>query len=249
VNEAFARRYWPEREGIGESFTMLERREVDTPTEAPSTVFQVVGIVQDQDPAFPGARRGPFVWIPYTQDYPSRAIIHVKGRTSAADMVPLLRREVPLRPGEVPLIPAQTYHDAIRGRFMGHGIASKLLSWAGLFALGLAVIGIFGIVSFSVSQRLREMAIRQAIGAPRATVLRSLVWEGMFLTVLGLVLGLGLVVPMGVLMRSFLVGVGPIDPLAFGGGSLLLVGAAFLASVLPALRVMRVDPMTVLREE
>jgi hypothetical protein len=249
VNEAFVERYLAGTDGLGESFTMVERREVDTPTDAPPTVFQVVGVVQDQDPLMPGARRGPFLWIPYTQDYASRAIIHVKGRTSAAEMVPLLRREVPLRPGEVPLIPAQTYDEAIRGRFLGQGIASKLLSWAGVFALGLAVIGIFGIVSFAVSQRVREMAIRQAIGAPRGTIVRSLIWEGMFLTVVGLGLGLGFAIPTGILMKSLLVGVGPLDPVAIGGGSILLVGAALEAIIVPALNVMSVDPMNVLREE
>ena len=249
VNQAFVQRYWPGKDGIGESFTILERREVDTPTDAPPTVFQVVGVVRDQDPLTPGARRGPFLWIPFTQDHTSRAIIHVKGRTAAADMVPILRREIPLRPGEVPLIPAQTYDDAIRGRFLGHGIASKLLSWAGLFALALAVIGIFGIVSFAVTQRIREMAIRQAIGAPRRAVVRSLIWEGMFLTFVGLVVGLGITIPLGTLMRSLLVGVGPFDPLAVGGGSALLVAAAFAARVFPAHRVMKVDPLTVQREE
>ena len=113
----------------------------------------------------------------------------------------------------------------------------------------LAFIGVFGIVSFTVSQRFREMAIRQAIGAPQTEIIRSLVWEGMFLTVVGLLLGLGLAVPMGILLRSILVGVGPVDPLAVGGGSGLLLGAAFLASLFPALRVMKVDPMDVLREE
>ena len=249
VNEAFVRRYWPESNGLGERFTILERREVDTPTSAPPTPFEVVGVVQDSPPNFPGAMQSPFLWIPFFQDYPSRAIIHVKGRTSAAEMVPLLRREVRLDPGETPLIPAQTYEEAIRGRFMGHEIASELLTYAGLFALILAVIGIYGIVSFAVSQRVREMAIRQAIGARRKEVITSLVWDGMFLTVLGVVVGLALVVPLALVMRSVLYGVEPLDPIAVGGGTGLLIGAAFLASLIPAVRVLSIDPMEVLREE
>ena len=249
VNEAFVGRYWPESSGLGERFTILERREVDTPTAAPPTPFEVVGIVQDAPANVPGAFRDPFIWIPYAQDYPSRAIIHVKGRASAAEMVPLLRREVRLDPGETPLIPAQTYAEAIRGRFMGHEIASRLLTYAGLFALILAVIGIYGIVSFAVSQRVREMAIRQAIGARRKEVVRSLVWDGMFLTVAGAVLGLVLVVPLALVMRAVLYGVEPLDPLAVGGGTALLITAAFLASLIPAVRVLSIDPVEVLREE
>jgi predicted permease len=249
VNEAFVRRYWPDSDGLGERFTMLERREVDTPTAAPPTGFEVVGIIRDQPPAFPGARTGPFVWIPYLQDYSSRAIIHLKGRTSAAEMVPILRKEVPLRLGEVPLIPAQTYREALRGRFLGQEIAAKLLAWAGLFALGLAVIGIFGIVSFAVGRRVREMAIRQAVGADRGQILGSLVWEGMFLTVVGLVLGLALAVPLAMTLRGLLFGIGPLDPLAVGAGAGLLLAAAFVACLIPAMRVMGIDPMEVLREE
>ncbi len=208
-----------------------------------------MGVVQDFPPNFPGAMQSPFLWIPFFQDYPSRAIIHVKGRTGAAEMVPLLRREVRLDPGETPLIPAQTYERAIRGRFLGHEIASELLTYAGLFALILAIIGIYGIVSFAVSQRVREMAIRQAIGARRKEVVTSLVWDGMFLTVLGVIVGLALTVPLALVMRSVLYGVEPLDPIAVGGGTGLLIAAAFLASLIPAVRVLSIDPMEVLREE
>jgi hypothetical protein len=249
VNETFVRRYWPEASGVGERFTILERRETDTPLAAPPTSFQVVGVVQDTPPNYPGAMQSPFIWIPYLQDYSTRAIIHVKGRTSAAEMVELLRREVRLAPGETPLIPAQTYENAIRGRFMGHEMVSELLAYAGLFALILAIIGIYGTVSFAVSQRVREMAIRQALGARRKEVVRSLVWDGMFLTVVGAILGLILVVPMALVMRAVLYGVGPLDPFAVGGGTALLISAAFLASLIPAVRVLSIDPMEVLREE
>jgi predicted permease len=249
VNEAFVRRYWPGRTGLGETFSILERREVDSPEPAPATVVRVVGVIRDTEPGIPGARQGPFLWIPYFQDYPSRAVIHLKGRTSAAEMVPLLREEVPLAPGETPLIPAQTYETAIRGRFLGQEIASHLLSWAGLFAMALAVMGIYGIVTFAVSQRVREMAIRQAVGARRQEVLRSLIWEGMFVAGIGLVLGLALATTLALLIRSQLFGIAPLDPLVMVGSTGLLAVVVLLAALVPSLRAVRTDPMAVLREE
>jgi len=132
---------------------------------------------------------------------------------------------------------------------MGYEIASELLAYSGLFALILAVIGIYGIVSFAVSQRVREMAIRQAMGARRKEVVRSLVWDGMFLTAVGAALGLALVLPLALVMRAVLYGVEPLDLIAVGGGTALLVAAAFLASLIPAVRVLSIDPMEALREE
>lgn len=164
-------------------------------------------------------------------------------------MVPLLRREVPLAPGETPIIPAQPYTEAIRGVFLGQEIAARFLTWAGLFALALALIGIYGVVSFAVSQRVREMAIRQALGAGNTLVFRSLVWEGMHPTVWGAALGLGLAAGLATLARGVFFGVEPLDPVAMIGGAALLLGSAFVATLIPARRALRADPMKVLREE
>jgi putative ABC transport system permease protein len=249
VNEAFIRRFWPDSDGLGRSFTIKERLEVGTPTPAPSTVIQVVGVLQDPPVTLPGSRAEPFIWLPFFQDYPSRAVIHIKGRTSAAAMVPILRREVPLSPGEVPLIPAQTYADAIRGVFVGHEMASKALTWAGLFALVLAIMGIYGVVSFAVAQRVREMAIRQAIGAGDAVVLKQLIWEGMGPTLLGTGIGLLLAGGVALMLRSEFFGVGPLDPLALGSVTGVLLVSALIATLVPARRALRTAPMEVLRQE
>lgn len=249
VNEAFAERYFPESGGLGESFTILERREVDTPTAAPSVVVQVVGVVRDPPASLPGRNKGPFLWTPFFQETPSRAVIHIRGRTSAAAMVPILRREVPLAPGETPILPAQPYSDAIRGVFLGQEIASRLLTWAGLFALALALMGVYGVVSFSVTQRVREMAIRQALGARGTSVFRSLIWEGMYPTVWGTALGLALATGLAVMIRGVFFGVEPLDPIAMIAGTGFLLGSAFLATLIPARRALGADPMKVLREE
>jgi ABC-type antimicrobial peptide transport system permease subunit len=128
-------------------------------------------------------------------------------------------------------------------------LASRAFAYAGLFALLLAVMGIYGIVSFAVSQRSREMAIRQAIGAAKGHVFRTVLVDGMRLTALGLALGLAIALGGAHLARGTLMGVSPVDPAAVLGGAGVLLAAAFLATWVPARRVTRSDPMGVLREE
>ena len=154
---------------------------------------------------------------------------------------PFSRDFPPIEPG--------VYADYVAYRFLGHKIILALLSFSGVFALVLAFIGVFGIVSFAVSLRLREMAIRQAMGARKEQVLGEVLRQSLRGPGVGVILGLGLAIPMAFLARSALLGVAPLDPVAVGGGTLLLLGAALVAGMLPARRLLRSRPMEVLREE
>ena len=163
--------------------------------------------------------------------------------------MPILRSEAPPRAGEVTLIEPGPYQAFIDYRFLGHRLMSTVLTYTGIFALALALIGVFGIVSFSVSQRFREMAIRQAMGARTGEVVGSIVADGLKTTGWGILLGLLLAVPLAFLARSVLLGVAPLDPWALGGGGGLLLVAALIAAVVPARRLKRAEPMEVLRDE
>lgn len=248
VNESFVRRYFAEGPVLGARFTVLEERDFDTPTGAPSRVLEVVGVVRDLEPMEPGAAPAPFFWTAFRQDYSPRAVIHAKGRGGAEPLVPILRREVASEAGEVALIAPTTYAELVRLRTLLPRVASRLLGIAGLFALALAVVGIYGLVSFTVSQRSREMAIRQAMGARSDQVVGAVVRRGLLLAAVGIGVGLVVVVPGALLLRSTLHGITPLDPLALGGGVGVLLLAALVASWLPARRVSRVRPMQVLRE-
>ena len=248
VNETFLDRFFPGSRGIGERFDVSNWFDADRRQDRAAAAVEVVGVVAS--PERPGGgRASPFFWISYLQDPPVRAIVHAKGRVGAEALVPILRQEISARPGEFTLVEPGAYAEYVEYRFLGNRIISAVLSFAGLFALILAFIGVFGIVSFAVSQRYREMAIRQAMGARRGQIVEDVLRHGLGGTALGVLLGLALAVPLAFLARRGLLGVAPLDPLAVGGGTLILVTAAFIAGIVPARRVLRSQPMDVLREE
>jgi putative ABC transport system permease protein len=128
-------------------------------------------------------------------------------------------------------------------------IAGALAASLGVVVLLLAAIGIYGVTSYSVHRRTREIGIRMALGADRAAVMRLVVRQGVVLTATGVALGLAAAAVGAQLIRSLLFGVSALDPVAFAGAALLFAVVSLAASYIPARRAMRVDPMTALRAE
>ncbi len=143
----------------------------------------------------------------------------------------------------------QTMGEIVAQAEAGHRFPTVLLGVFAALALSLAGIGIYGVVSYGVSQRMHEIGIRMALGAQKGDVLRLVVGQGLRLGVSGI--GIGAVAALGLtrLMASMLYGVKPADPLTFLVVSLLLMGVAVLACYIPARRAAKVDPMLVLRHE
>lgn len=248
VNQAFVDRFLQGTGGVGERFQVSGWYDSESREARPGEYMDVIGVLADAVPG-PGETVQPMFWTSFLQDPPVRAIFHARGRGEAEALVPILRREVPRPPEEITLIDPGAYQDMINYRFLGNRIASQVFSFGGAFALLLAFIGVFGIVSFAVTQRFREMAIRRAMGARGGQVFREVVLGGLRTTGVGIVLGLAVVVPMASLARSALLGVGPLDPLAVGGGVIVLVLASLLAGAIPARRLLGTAPMEVLRDE
>ena len=128
-------------------------------------------------------------------------------------------------------------------------IMPKLLALFGAIALLLAVIGVYGVMAYSVSQRTQELGIRRALGAEGRDIVRLVLRQGAILAGLGALIGLGLAFAATRGLSSFLYGVSAFDPVVFGGVTAALVGAAVLASLLPARRATRVDPLVALRAD
>jgi ABC-type antimicrobial peptide transport system permease subunit len=128
-------------------------------------------------------------------------------------------------------------------------IAAMVLGAFGGLALLLAAVGLYGVIAYSVSRRTREVGIRLALGAPRAQVMRMVVWQGGRLAAIGIALGLGISAFVTGLLESLLYGVSGLDPIAFTGAAILLLMVALAANVIPALTASRVNPVTALRSE
>ena len=240
VNETLARRMWPEG-------SPLERIIVLDDVE-----FQVVGVCKDS--RLRNSLEGPlpFVYLAYWQNAyrqqtDSRMVIRVAGEPRA--MLPLLRREIALVDSNVPISEDLPMTSQVNGKYRPVLMTSSVLICSGLIALFLSMIGLYGVLAFSVTQRTREIGIRMALGARQQHVLLLVVAQGMSLAMIGVAIGLGASFALTRVMANLLYGVSAHDPLTFASITLLLTAVALLACYLPARRAARVDPMTALRCE
>ncbi len=249
VNETFAERFWPGQDPVGRRFRMTDMDGWHGETGTDPIWMTVVGMVKNGTYEDFDDGLIPFFWTSLFQDYASTVAVSLKGIGEGEEMVPLLRDHVELAPGEVPLVYPSTLDGQVSIQFIHLRIASDLLGWGGAFGLILAAVGLYGIVTMAVTDRTREMAIRLALGADRGEVIRRVSRGGTNLALVGLLVGLLIGLPLAHLLRSVFHGVGPLDPLALGGGIGILALTALVASLVPARRVTRIHPMTVLRED
>jgi ABC-type antimicrobial peptide transport system permease subunit len=164
-------------------------------------------------------------------------------------MTELVRRELSLMDPDVPLTDVETMEGYVDQAMAGSRAMGRLLTVFGAVALFLSAIGIFGVMSFSVVQRLREIGIRMALGARQGDVVRMVSRQGLALALAGVAVGLIAAFGLTRVMSSILYDVSAADPLTYGAFALFLVGVSLLAAWLPARRATRVDPVIVLREE
>ena len=237
INEAAARVWFPGEDPVGKR-----------PLAAGGTEREVVGVVSDILQHGPGQPALPQAYVPFTQrtSRGPRFIVRTAGDPLA--LVPAIRAQVrELDPNLVIADPAPLRNlltkSMARPRFY-----TSLLTLFAAVALALAAIGIFGVLSYSVAQRSREISIRLALGAPAAGVVRMIVRNAMMLAALGIIIGVAGAIALGRLLESQLFGIGAGDPITFAAVIGVLLGSAALASYLPARRAATVDPAGVLRE-
>ena len=239
INQEAARTFWPGQEAVGRQ---LEGRG--------GTAHTVVGVVRDGTYASVGSAVGPMVYIPFLQMPFKHAASLVVRTAPGAPRIdrPVRQIALDLDPG-LPVESNLPYEQLIGVSLLPHRVAAAIAGTMGLLGLALAAVGLFGLLSYVVSLRGREMGIRMALGASAGAVRLLVVRQGMRLVVLGLLIGGPLALGAGFLARGLLYGLSPADPLTFGAVAGLLFAVGISASVVPALRATAPDPASVLRAE
>jgi predicted permease len=241
IDENMARTYWPGADPIGKRLK---------PGSASGTGpwFTVVGVVGNvKQYALDTDSRVAF-YVPQSQE-PESTMYLVARTSDPTGTAAAVMKEVHALDPNVPVYEVKTMEQLLSDSLARRRFAMVALGLFALVAMILAAVGIYGVISYSVTQRTREIGIRMALGASRGDVLRMIVRQGMLLAAVGL--GLGLAGALGVtrLMESLLFGVGATDPLTFIGIAVLLGGVALVACYIPARRATKVDPMAALRYE
>jgi putative ABC transport system permease protein len=243
INETMARRFWPGEDPVGRRFRLAgdERRGL-----AASSV-EVIGVAANVKYRTLGEDPQPHLYLPYRQNYDFARTLLVRTGRDPGGTIPAVQRE--LRGLDQEGFFARTLVQHAGLSLLPARMAATLSAAFGTLTLLLAVVGVYGIVSYSVTQRTREIGVRMALGARPADLLRLVLGQGLKLIATGVAAGLAGAFLLTRFLSTLLYGVSPTDPLTFAGVALLLAGIALLATCVPARRAARLDPMVALRHE
>jgi putative ABC transport system permease protein len=241
VNEAAAHRYWPGLDVVGKRIIRGKGRNTE--------FAEIVGVVRNSKEKGLTEDPRPALYVPLLQNYFPELTLHVRTATQSQTLLSAVRREAQLLDPTLPVYNLGTLAQQKDGLLYTERLAAALLTLFGLLALSLAAVGIYGMLSYAVTERTREMGIRLALGANPRDLIKLVVGQGMTLTLIGLVIGVGASFALTRLIARLLFGVSATDPMTFIVIPLLLAGVAMLACWIPARRATRVDPLVALRYE
>jgi putative ABC transport system permease protein len=238
INETMAERLWPDRDAVGQ--IALNGREE----------WQVVGVVGNVRHGALDQGAGMEMYFPMAQnrDWGSMELV-VRARLPIESLVPSVRAALRSVDADLPTSDFQPLEQLVDRAVSPRRFVTLLLGGFSLLALILASLGIYGVISYSVKQRTNEIGIRIALGAPAVAVLKLIIGQGVKLTLIGLVIGLGAAFVLTRVLSTLLFGVKATDPATFAGIALLLGSVALVACYIPARRATKVDPMVALRCE
>jgi putative ABC transport system permease protein len=239
VSQSAAQRFWPARDPIGQHFQIA----------VPGPEYTVVGVVGDVHAASLEAAPQPTVYVPYRQDaFPFMTFVLRTGAPKAT-LAAAIREAVWRVDKEQPIGAIRTMDEQLSSSLTRRRFSVTLLTAFGATAVALAAVGLYGVLAFIVSQRRREIGVRIALGATARDVVTDVLGQGMRLAALGMGIGLALALMATRLMRSLLFGTSPTDVATFAGAATLLTVIAVAASLVPAIRASRVDPLKALRDD
>jgi macrolide transport system ATP-binding/permease protein len=237
INETMAAKYWPGNDPVGQRLKVKDRW------------MQVVGIAKNSNYRSKTETPVPFFYVPLRQNFRVQNSLLIRTRETPGAMMPALAREVhALDPNLAPLI-TDRLQDQIDEISYSQRLAVTLVAIFGAMALFLAAIGLYAVVSYTVSQGTRELGLRMALGAGAKDLMRQVMSRGLLLTASGVAIGGVAAIMLTRLMGTMLYKISPHDPVAFGMAFAVITIASLAACFLPAWRATRIDPVQALREQ
>jgi len=244
INEAMAKQFWPNDDPVGKRMAIGD-------SSKDSSWRTIVGIVGDVRHASLTEEPVPFAFIDYRQDLESwsRMAFVIKTSTDTASMTSAVRSSLLSVDPQQPVYAIEPMNKLLGNSVAPRRFVMSLIGGLALVALMLAIVGIYSVISFSVSERTREIGIRMALGAKRSDVLRMILGQGMRVSALGIVIGLAIALGLTRWLRSLLFEVSATDPKTFVLVAMMVSLVALIACYLPARRATRVDPLVALKDE
>ena len=242
VNEFMAERFWPDQDPIGKRFRMQG---------AETRWLEVVGVTRTGKYRFIFEDPGFYFFAPIAQQYRAQRVLHLRTAGAPEVLAPAAQKEIRALNPDLPVFDVRSMEHMLEGPNGFFLLRMGALFGGGLGVLGLvlALVGIYGVVSYAAAQRTQEIGVRMALGAQRRDILRLVVGHGLRLVAVGITLGLAASFGISRLLANLLFGISSTDPATFATVPLILGGMAILASYLPAIRATRIDPSVALRNE
>jgi len=241
INQFMAHRFWPNQDPLGKRFRS---------TDLGNEWIEVVGVVQNAKVQWIFADPEAFFFVPIAQHYTSLRTLQVRTAGDPAALAPLVEREIHAIDPDMPLFDVTPMARTMEGPngFFLLEMAAIFGGGLGFLGLVLALVGVYGVVSYAASQRTQEIGVRMALGADRPDIVRLVLGRGLLLVMVGLGAGLAAALSVSRLVANLLFNISPSDPVTFVGVPLLLGSMALLASYVPARRATRIDPASALRQ-
>jgi putative ABC transport system permease protein len=241
VSASMARRYWPGQDPIGKRLRFDD--------DADNPWFTVIGLVGDVRQLGLSREAPTLLFLPYEQFALPFTSVAVRSALSQDAVTTLLKSQLASIDPDLPFSDMKSLQSAVDSNVDQPRFRVTLIGTFAVFALVLAAVGVYGLISFTVTQRTREIGIRVALGAAPRQVTASVIREGITLALAGIGVGLAGAFAAARALSAFLFGVGASDPLTFTGVALLMLLVAVAASYIPARRALRIDPVVALRAE
>jgi putative ABC transport system permease protein len=246
VNEALAAQYWPGENPVGKQVLVPD----DLPSGAPQKLrpVTIVGVTANARLIWLTGSVEPYIYVPFAQRYIPRVSLLVR-RTGERSAIPDVRTLLRNMNPQLPITESMTLSELTAIGLVPQRIAATVAGSLGIVGLLLCAVGIYGVTSYSVAQRTREIGIRIALGADRRSVLRLVLRQGLVLAATGTAIGVVIAGAGSTLLESLLYGVRGLDPLTLGSACALFAAVTLAASYIPARRATKVDPLVALRAE